>query len=355
MTTAIIAKNWRSLIKPKGLEIEKETHTKFYGKFVAKPLERGFGLTIGNALRRILLSSIQGAAVVNLKIEGVLHEFSAVPGVKEDVTDIVLNIKTLKLKLSDVMEDVIRIEASGEREVKASDIISSSNVEILNPDQHIATLTADGKLNMEMKVQIGKGYVAAEFNKSESDPVGIIPVDALFSPVLRVNYNVTNARVGRSTDYDRLTLEVETDGSVLPEDAVAYASKILKEQLATFITFEEEEEPEFQEIIVDATPYNENLNKRVEELELSVRSANCLQNANIKHIGELVQKSESEMLKTKNFGRKSLNEIKEILSEMGLSLGMRIEGWVQPKEDPNLPIETSSAAMDMEMDLEEEL
>lgn len=356
MTSAIIAKNWRSLIKPKGLEIEKETHTQSYGKFVAKPLERGFGLTIGNALRRIMLSSIQGAAVVNVKIQGVLHEFSAVPGVKEDVTDIILNIKSLKLKLSDVMEDVIRIEASGEKEVKASDIISSANVEILNPDQHLATLTADGKLSMEMKVQMGKGYVAAEFNKSESDPVGVIAVDALFSPVLRVNYNVTNARVGRSTDYDRLTLEVETDGSVLPEDAVAYAAKILKEQLTTFITFEEEEEPEYEEIAVDATPFNENLNKRVEELELSVRSANCLQNANIKHIGELVQKTESEMLKTKNFGRKSLNEIKEILSEMGLSLGMKIEGWIQPKEDASLPPPASAGALDeLEGDLEEEL
>lgn len=349
MTTAIVAKNWRSLIKPKGLEIEKESHTHSFGKFVAKPLERGFGLTIGNALRRILLSSIQGAAVVNLKIDGVLHEFSAIPGVKEDVTGIVLNIKSLKLKLSDVMEDVIRIEASGEREVKASDIITSPNVEILNPDLHIATLTADGKLNMEMKVQMGKGYQAAEFNKSESDPVGVIPIDALFSPVLRVNYNVTNARVGRSTDYDRLTLEVETDGSVLPEDAIAYAAKILKEQLTTFITFEEEEEPELEEISVEALPFNENLNKRVEELELSVRSANCLQNANIKHIGELVQKTEAEMLKTKNFGRKSLNEIKEILGEMGLSLGMKIDGWIQPTDEgPVKEADVSEAEMEEE-------
>lgn len=337
MATSIVAKNWRTLIKPKGLEIEKETHSKFYGKFVAKPLERGFGLTIGNALRRILLSSIQGAAVTSVKIEGVLHEFSAISGVKEDVADIILNIKGLRLKLHDVEEDLIRIEASGEREVKAGDIITTSNVEVLNPDHHIATLSGDGKLNIEMRVKIGKGYIPAEMNKSEQDVVGVIPIDALFSPILRVNYNVTNARVGRSTDYDRLTMEVWTDGSVLPEDAIAYASKILKEQLLTFINFEEEEEPEVMDVVHEETPFNENLNKRVEELELSVRSANCLQNADIKYIGELVQKSEAEMLKTKNFGRKSLNEIKEILSEMGLGLGMKIENWVKPAEMASEP------------------
>lgn len=350
MTNVIVAKNWRSLIMPKGLEIEKETHTASYGKFVAKPLERGFGLTIGNALRRILLSSVQGAAVVNVKVEGVLHEFTAISGVKEDITDIILNIKGLKVQLNDVTEDVIRIEASGEGEVKGSDIITTPNVEILNPDLRIATLSSDGKLNMEMKVQIGKGYVPAELNKSESDPVGVIAIDALFSPVLRVNYNVTNARVGRSTDFDRLTIEIETDGSVLPEDAVAYASKILKEQLNTFINFEEEVEPEVEEILEEEIPFNENLNKRVEELELSVRSANCLQNANIKHIGELIQKTESEMLKTKNFGRKSLNEIKEILSEMGLSLGMKIDGWVTPRDEAP-PAETPAPAVEIEEEI----
>lgn len=340
MISQIVAKNWRALIKPKGIEIEKETHSKFFGKFTAKPLERGFGLTIGNALRRIMLSSIQGASVVNVKIDGVLHEFSAISGVKEDVTDIILNVKGLKLKLHDVEEDVIRIEASGEKEVTGADLITTANVEVLNPDHHIATLSGDGKLNMEMKVKMGKGYVPAELNKSENDPVGVIPIDALFSPVLRVNYNVTNARVGRSTDFDRLTLEVETDGTVAPEDAVAYAAKILKEQLVTFINFEEEEEPETSEEIQEEVPFNENLNKRVEELELSVRSANCLQNADIKHIGELVQKTESEMLKTKNFGRKSLNEIKEILSEMGLSLGMKIDNWQAPEDSgPELPAE----------------
>jgi DNA-directed RNA polymerase subunit alpha len=342
MANTIVAKNWRSLIKPKGLEIEKESHTATYGKFIAKPLERGFGLTIGNALGRILLSSIQGAAVISLKVDGVLHEFSSVPGVKEDVTDIVLNVKELKLKLHTVEEDIIRIEASGEGEVKAKDIITTQNVEILNPELHIATLSGDAKLNAEMKVKMGKGYVPAEFNKSENDPVGIIPIDAIFSPILKVNYSVTNARVGRSTDYDRLTLEVWTDGSVLAEDAVAYASKILKDQLSIFINFEEEVEPEIIETIIEQPSFNENLNKRVEELELSVRSANCLQNANIKYIGELVQKSESEMLRTKNFGRKSLNEIKEILSEMGLGLGMKIEGWIPPagvEEPPPMPEE----------------
>jgi DNA-directed RNA polymerase subunit alpha len=337
MANNIVAKNWRNLIKPRLLEVEKETHTSTYGKFVAKPLERGFGLTIGNALRRVLLSSIQGAAVTSIKIDGVLHEFSSVPGVKEDVTDIILNIKELKLNLHTVEEEVIRIEASGDKEVTAADIITTQNVEVLNPDLHIATLSSDGKLNLEMRVKMGKGYTSAEFNKTEQDTVGMIPVDALFSPILRVNYSVTNARVGRSTDYDRLTLEVWTDGSVVPEDAVAYSAKILKDQLSIFINFEEEIEPEEIVIQSDEPAFNENLSKRVDELELSVRSANCLQNANIKYIGELVQKSESEMLKTKNFGRKSLNEIKEILGEMGLSLGMKIEGWIPPTAEPMIP------------------
>lgn len=334
MANNIVAKNWRSLIKPKFLEVEKESHSSTYGKFIAKPLERGFGLTIGNALRRILLSSVQGAAVTSVKIDGVLHEFSTIPGVKEDVTDIILNIKDLKLKLHTVEEDVIRIEAKGEKEITAADILTTQNVEVLNPDLHIATLSGDGKLHMELNVKIGKGYTPADLNKSEQDAVGVIPIDSIFSPIMQVNYNVTNARVGRSTDYDRLTLEVWTDGSVLPEDAVAYAAKIFKDQLSIFINFEEEVEPETVEISAEEPAFNENLSKRVDELELSVRSANCLQNANIKYIGELVQKSESEMLKTKNFGRKSLNEIKEILSEMGLSLGMKVEGWILPLSEP---------------------
>ncbi len=341
MMNRIVAKNWRSLIKPKFLEIDKETHSPTYGKFSAKPLERGFGLTIGNALRRILLSSIQGAAVTSIKVDGVLHEFSAIPGVKEDVTDIILNIKELRLKLHNVDEELIRIESKGEKEVKGGDLIVSQNVEVLNPDLHIATLSADAKLNMELKVRIGKGYVSADFNKPEQNIVGLIPIDSLFSPITKVNYNVTNARVGRSTDYDRLTLEVWTDGSVTPEDSVAFAARILKDQLSIFINFEEEEEPELVEIVESKSDINENLSKRVEELELSVRSANCLQNANIRYIGELVQKSESEMLRTKNFGRKSLNEIKEILGDMGLTLGMKIEGWQMPMaaEEPEEPLE----------------
>lgn len=328
----LVAKNWRSLIKPKGLEIERESKTSQYGKFVARPLERGFGITLGNSLRRILLSSIQGAAVVSVKIEGVLHEFSTIPGVKEDVTDIILNLKQLRLKLSGVDHDIIRIEASGEKELTAADIITTPNVEVLNPDLHIATLSADANLKMEMTVKLGKGFSLAEKNKTERDVIGVIPIDAIFTPIKKVNYTVTNARVGQATDYDRLTLEVWTDGSVLPEDAVAYSAKILKDQISLFISFEEEDEP-IEEEIIEEPKMNENLNKRVDELELSVRSANCLQNANIKYIGELVQKSEGEMLKTKNFGRKSLNEIKEILSEMGLSLGMKIEGWQLPNED----------------------
>jgi len=328
----LVAKNWRSLIKPKNLEIEKESKTPNYGKFIARPLERGFGITLGNSLRRILLSSIQGAAVVSVKIEGVLHEFSTIPGVKEDVTDIILNLKQLRLKLSGVDHDVIRIEASGEKELKAADIITTPNVEVLNPDLHIATLSGDANLKIELSVRLGKGFSLAEKNKTDRDVIGVIPIDAIFTPIKKVNYTVTNARVGQATDYDRLTLEVWTDGSVLPEDAVAYSAKILKDQISLFINFEEEDEP-IEEENIEEPKMNENLNKRVDELELSVRSANCLQNANIKYIGELVQKSEGEMLKTKNFGRKSLNEIKEILSEMGLSLGMKIEGWQLPNED----------------------
>ena len=328
----IVAKNWRSLIKPKLLEIEKDTKTGQYGKFIARPLERGFGLTLGNALRRVLLSSVQGAAVTGIKVDGVLHEFSTIPGVKEDVTDIILNIKQLRLKIAGVDKDVIRIEASGEKEITAGDIITTPNVEILNPDLHIATLSADAKLKMEMTVRLGKGYVPAERNKNEKDPIGVIPVDAIFTPITKVNYTVTNARVGQATDYDRLIMEVWTDGSVLPEDAVAYSAKIMKDQLSLFINFEEEAEP-LEEVSTEEPRQNENLNKRVDELELSVRSANCLQNANIKHIGELVQKTEAEMLKTKNFGRKSLNEIKDILQEMGLSLGMKVEGWEQPTDE----------------------
>jgi DNA-directed RNA polymerase subunit alpha len=326
----IMYMNWRELIKPKGIEVSASTDN--YGKFICEPLERGFGITLGNALRRILLSSIHGAAIVSVKIDDVMHEFSAIQGVLEDVSEIMLNLKEVRLRMSDLGPRVARIEASGEGEVKAGDIITDGGVEILNKEHHIATLSKDVKFNMTMKVKVGKGYVPAEMNKDEEDPVGTIPVDSVFSPIRRVNYVVGNARVGQRTDYDKLTLEVWTDGSVAPVDAVAYSAKILKEQTNIFINFDEEPEPEPEEPEKKEEPLNENLYRSVEELELSVRSANCLKNANIKHIGELVQKTEQEMLKTKNFGRKSLNEIKEVLAEMGLKLGMTLEGFKPPEE-----------------------
>ena len=325
--------NWRELIKPKGIEITDSSTS--YAKFVCEPLERGFGITLGNALRRILLSSLQGAAIVSLKANDVMHEFTAIPGVLEDVSEIVLNLKEVRLRMSDPGPRVLRIEASGECEVTAEDIISDGGVEILNTEHHIATLSKGGKLDMTMTAKTGRGYVPAEMNKGENDPVGTIAIDAVFSPIRRVNYVVGNARVGQRTDYDKLTLEVWTDGSVIPEDAVAYAAKILKEQTNIFINFDEEvePEPELESEEEEEKPLNENLYRSVEELELSVRSANCLKNANIRHIGGLVQKTEAEMLKTKNFGRKSLNEIKEVLTEMGLTLGMKLEGFIPPDEE----------------------
>ena len=327
-------RNWRSLIKPRGIEVEKETLTGTYGKFTAKPLERGFGLTLGNTLRRILLSSLQGAAVIKVKIDDVLHEFSTLPGVKEDVNDILLNLKQLKIKLHEGDEAIIRLDVTGEKVVSAADIQCPSNVEILNPELVLAHLNAEGTIKAEMTVAMGKGYVPAENHKDEEDPLGTLVLDAFFSPIERVVYNVTNARVGRQTDFNRLDVEVFTDGSVLPEDALAYAAKILKDQVSVFINFDESEEPEYttDEVKEYKPEFNDNLNRRVDELELSVRSANCLQNAKIRYIGELVQKTEGEILRTKNFGRKSLNEIKEILSEMGLSLGMKLEGWTLPEE-----------------------
>lgn len=325
-------KNWRSLIRPKFLEIEKESHTSTYGKFTARPLERGFGITLGNSLRRILLSSLQGAAIVSVKIEGVVHEFSTVPGVKEDVTNIILNLKEVKLKLLQGESATVYLKATGPGVITAKDIDTGGHVEILNPDHPIATLGEESKLSIEMKVKMGKGYKLAEDNKEEGAAVGTIFVDSNFSPMERVNYNVTNARVGQATDFDRLTLEVWGNGSILPEDAVAFAAKILKDQLQIFINFDENIEPEIVDEPIAEETSNEHLSRRVEELELSVRSANCLQNANIKYIGELVQKSEMEMLKTKNFGRKSLNEIKEILTEMGLGLGMKLD-WTPPEEE----------------------
>jgi DNA-directed RNA polymerase subunit alpha len=309
--------------------MEKETLSPFYGKFVSEPFERGFGITIGNSLRRILLSSLQGAAITSVKIDGVLHEFSTLPGVKEDVTEIILNLKEVRLKLHTEGPKTIRVKTEGSRVLKAGDIVTGDAVEILNPEHYIATLSRDGKLSMEMVVKMGRGYVPAERNKEETQPIGTIPIDAIFSPIKKVNYTVTNARVGQITDYDKLTLEVWTDGSLNPEEALAHAAKILRDQLSIFYTFEEEEEaevaiPEDQE---ETEKLNENLFRSVDELELSVRSANCLKHANIKLIGDLVQKTEAEILATKNFGRKSLNEIKDILNEMGLSLGMKLENW----------------------------
>ena len=325
-------RNWQSLIKPKRLEPEVETLTDSYGKFSAEPLERGFGITIGNSLRRILLSSIQGAAITSVRINGILHEFSTIPGVKEDVTGIVLTLKEVRLKLFSEGPETIKIKRKEAGIVRAGDITTNNNVEILNPDLHIATLSKDAELDMEMVVKRGKGYVPAERNKEDNQPVGTIPIDAVFSPVEKVSYNVTHARVGQITDYDKLSLAVWTDGSMRPDDAVAYASRIFQDQLTIFINFEEGPIAMGPEVVEEKAKFNENLYRSIEELELSVRSSNCLKNTNIKHIWELVQKTEAEMLKTKNFGRKSLNEIKEILNEMGLSLGMKLENFLPAME-----------------------
>jgi len=327
MADTFLAKNWRDLIKPRKLEVDQDSLKPTYGKFVAEPLERGFGTTLGNSLRRVLLSSLQGAAITSLKIDGVDHEFSTVPEVVEDVTDIVLNLKEVLLRMHTNEQKTLRIEVEGPKEVKAGDIIADDQVEILNPGHHLCTVSEGGKLRMEMTCRRGRGYVPAAANKVAGAPIGTIPVDSLFSPVRKVNYQVTNARVGQVTDYDRLSLEVWTDGSVSPQDAVAYAAKIVKEQLTVFINFDETEEPAPVEAPKEEAKLNENLFRSVDELELSVRSANCLQQANIRTIGDLVQRTEAEMLKTKNFGRKSLKEIKEILAEMGLSLGMKLENW----------------------------
>jgi len=330
VNSAVVSRNWRDLIRPKMLEVEKETLTATYGRFSCEPLERGFGTTMGNSLRRVLLSSLQGAAICAIKIDGALHEFQTLPDVVEDVTDIILNLKDVLVKMHDSKTRVLRIDKQTEGEVTAGDIQAVDGVEILNPKHHIATLSRGGKFHAELVVQMGRGYVPAERNKQPHMPIGMIPMDALFSPIKKVNYVVTHARVGQQTDYDKLTMEVWTDGSVRPEDAVAYAAKILKDQLTIFINFEETYEPADEPVSEEQEKLNENLDKSVDELELSVRSANCLQNASIRYIGELVQRTEAEMLKTKNFGRKSLKEIKEILAEMGLQLGMKLEGWVSP-------------------------
>ena len=321
-------KNWRDLIMPKQLQVEKETLTDNYGKFYAEPFERGFGTTLGNSLRRILLSSLQGAAITSVRIKGVLHEFSAIQGVTEDVTDIILNLKGVRLKLHSSDQATIRIQYNVEGLVKAGDILVGHNVEIMNPNHHIATCGKDAHFEAELTVKMGKGYVSADRNRDEKAPVGTIPIDAIYSPIKKVNFAVSNARVGQMTDYDKLTIEVWTDGSVKPDDAISYAAKIMKEQLSIFINFDEDAEPlPNEDSLEDKDKVNENLYRTVEELELSVRSANCLKNAGIKLIGELVSKTESEMLKTQNFGRKSLNEIKDILNEMGLTFGMKLEGF----------------------------
>ena len=332
MDQDLIAKNWRELIRPRELETEGDGEADVYGRFTCEPLERGFGVTLGNALRRVLLSSLQGAAISSVKIDGVLHEFSTIPGVIEDVSDIILNLKEVRLRLHAEGPKSLRVHTTGAGVLRAGDLTGDDpTVEVLNPDHKIATLSAEADVDMEVTVNHGKGYVPAEKNKTEEMPIGTIPIDAIFSPVYKVNYTVTPARVGRETDFDRLALEIWSDGTVAPIDALAFGAKILKEQLTIFINFEEQPEA-LRPIAEEPTPLNPNLFKSVDELELSVRSANCLQNANIRLIGELVQRSEGEMLKTKNFGRKSLNEIKEVLASMGLELGMQVESFPDRSE-----------------------
>jgi DNA-directed RNA polymerase subunit alpha len=332
-TNELMTINWQNLVMPEKVLV---TSSPVYGKFVCEPLERGFGITIGNTLRRILLSSLHGAAIVSVKFDEVMHEFSVIPGVLEDVSEIILNLKSVRIKVRDAGPHTIRIQRAGECAVKAGDIISDDGrCEILNPDLHIATLSEKATLNMTMTVKLGKGYALSEANKDPNEPVGTIPIDAVFSPINKVVYVVGNARVGQRTDYDKLTLEVWTDGSVLPEDAVSYAAKIMKEQLSKFVNFDELLIPETTDAATGPInqPFNENLLRSVEELELSVRSANCLKNADIFKIYQLVSKTEAEMLKTKNFGRKSLNEIKAVLGEMKLSLGMKLDGFNPPEDD----------------------
>jgi len=321
----MIHKNWIELIKPSKLEISHKANT-HVGKVVAEPLERGFGLTLGNALRRILLSSLQGAAVTAVQINGVVHEFSSIEGVREDVTDIILNIKALAVRMHAEGPKKMRLQAEGPCEVTAAQIEAGADIEIMNPDLVICTLDKGAKLSMELIVNTGKGYRPAAQNRPEECPVGLIPIDSVFSPVRKVSYDVEDTRVGQITDFDKLTLSIETNGVITPEDAVAYAARILQDQLQVFINFDEPKEAQEQEEAQEL-PFNKNLLKKVEELELSVRSANCLKNDNIVYIGDLVQKSEGDMLRTPNFGRKSLNEIKEVLTNMGLHLGMQVEGW----------------------------
>jgi len=324
-------KDWQDLIMPAGLQGDPE-NTPTYGKFVCEPLERGFGITFGNALRRILLSSLQGAAITSVRVDGVLHEFSTIPGVKEDVTDIVLNLKEVRLKAEGETPKNLALKMEGPCSVAAGNIQTDDSIRILNPDHHIATLNKDAKLRMEIVVSRGRGYRPVERNREENLPIGTIPIDAVFSPIRKVNFRVSQARVGQRTDYDKLTIEIWTDGSIEPQEALSQGAKVLKKQLTIFVGHEEEEAGGREEKEKQAT-LNENLYRSVEELELSVRSANCLKNANIRTIYDLVSRSESEMLKTKNFGHKSLAEIKEMLAAMGLYLGMKLDGIPPPLQD----------------------
>lgn len=322
----IIQENWNALIKPNSLEIVPGNDPKRVATLAVEPLERGFAVTLGNALRRTLLSSIQGAAVTSVQFDGALHEFSTLPGVREDVTEIILNIKSIAIRVGTTGQRKVSLKASGPGEVTAGQIETGHDVEIIDPDLVICTLDKGAEISMQITIDTGKGYVPAKENRPEDAPIGLVPVDAIFSPVRKVSYSVEHARVGQVTDYDKLILDVETDGSIAPEDAIAFSSRILQDQFSFFINFDEPED----EIEIDASdelPFDRNLLRRVEELELSVRSANCLTNDEIIYIGELVQKSEAEMLRTPNFGRKSLNEIKEILSSMNLRFGMEVEGW----------------------------
>ena len=319
----MIHRNWQELIKPNKLEVNS-SGTK--GTMVAEPLERGFGLTLGNALRRVLLSSLQGAAVTAVQIDGVLHEFSSIPGVREDVTDIILNIKELAIRMEGEGPKRMVVRKEGAGVVTAGDIQTVGDIEILNPELVLCTLDDEAEIRMEFTVNTGKGYVAAERNRPEDAPIGLIPVDSLYSPVRKVSYKTENTREGQVLDYDKLTLTVETDGSVSPDDAVAFAARIMQDQLSIFVNFEEPQKEVVQEEVTELA-FNPALLKKVDELELSVRSANCLKNDNIVYIGDLIQKTEGEMLRTPNFGRKSLNEIKEVLATMGLHLGMEIPAW----------------------------
>ncbi|MBT3584264.1 MAG: DNA-directed RNA polymerase subunit alpha [Halobacteriovoraceae bacterium] len=328
MMEAFTSKNWSSMIRPIALEADQEANRGDYGKFVAKPLERGYGQTLGNSLRRVLLSSLQGAGIVAIRIDGVEHEFGTIDNVKEEVSEIILNLKEMRFKIMGKEDVVLTLEKSGEGAVTGHNIGENSSVEVLNPDHTICNISSGGSIRMELKLARGKGYVTALDNKEDFDlPIGWVYLDTLFSPVNRVNYTVTNARVGKRTDFDKLTLEIWTNAGIEPSDAVAYSAKILRDQFSVFLNFEDEEEIARMESKPQAATSTTNnaLLKPVSELELSVRSANCLQNANIKFIYELVSKTEGEMLRTKNFGRKSLNEIKEILQQMGLGLGMKVD------------------------------